>query len=86
MLINDVILEIKNYKSASIHKSAWPVWDAKFVEEDEFDLVIQINGKTKRVVKAPKGIGEAEAVKIAAVDGTPKRVIFVPDRLINFII
>ncbi len=73
-------------ESASIHKSAWPVWDAKFVEEDEFDLVIQINGKTKRVVKAPKGIGEAEAVKIAAVDGTPKRVIFVPDRLINFII
>ena len=71
---------------SSIHKSAWPVWDAKFVEEDEFDLVIQINGKTKRVVKAPKGIGEAEAVKLAAVDGAPKRVIFVPDRLINFII
>ncbi len=70
----------------SIHKSAWPVWDAKFIEEDEFDLVIQINGKTKRVIKAPKGIDEAEAVRLAAVDGAPKRVIFVHNRLINFII
>ncbi|MDO8582405.1 MAG: class I tRNA ligase family protein [bacterium] len=73
-------------EAGSIHTSAWPAWDAKFVEEDEFDLVIQINGKTKRVIKAPKGIGEAEAVKLAAVDGIPKRVIFVPNRLINFII
>lgn len=73
-------------QAGSIHTSAWPAWDAKFIEEDEFDLVIQINGKTKRVIKAPKGIGEAEAVQLAAVDGTPKRVIFVPGRLINFII
>ena len=70
----------------SIHQSSWPVWDAALVEDALFDLVIQINGKTKRVVQAHKGISEEEAIKIAGVEGVPKRVIFVPDQLINFMI
>ena len=73
-------------KAGSIHKSSWPVWDAALVEDALFDLVIQINGKTKRVVQAHKGISEEEAIKIAGVEGVPKRVIFVPDQLINFMI
>jgi leucyl-tRNA synthetase len=73
-------------EASSIHTSAWPVWDAKLVIEDIFDLVIQINGKTKKVIQAPRGITQAEAVKLAAIDGIPKRIIFVPDRLINYIV
>jgi leucyl-tRNA synthetase len=73
-------------QAGSIHTSAWPVWDAKLVIEDIFDLVIQINGKTKKVIQAPRGITQAEAVKLAAIDGIPKRIIFVPDRLINYIV
>lgn len=73
-------------EAGSIHASVWPVCDETLLREEEFDLVVQVNGKTKRVVKAPKGIREAEAVRRAGVDCVPKRVIFIPDRLINFIL
>jgi leucyl-tRNA synthetase len=72
--------------AGSIHRSAWPLYNDTYIKEDEFDLVVQINGKTKKVIKAPKGISEAEAIKKADVAGTPRRVIFIPDKLINFIL
>jgi len=73
----------------------WPKWDEKLIQEEEFDLVVQINGKTRAVIKAQKGIAQAEAEKTALADPsvqkwlegkTPKKVVFVKDRLISFVI
>jgi len=74
---------------------SWPEWDEKLAQEETFDLIVQINGKTRGIITAPRGIAQLEAEKLALTNEkitkwiTPdkiKNTIFVKDRLINFII
>ena len=78
----------------SVHVQIWPKYDKRLLKEDEFDLVIQINGKVRDVVRAPKGITESEALRHATASDKVKKFIegkeirkkiFVPNRLINII-
>jgi leucyl-tRNA synthetase len=73
----------------------WPQWSKKFAEEEQFDLVVQISGRTRSVIRADKGISEIKAKTMALNDekiqkwigGKPiKKVIFVKDRLINLLV
>ncbi len=85
---------LKLKASPSIHVSEWPAYDAKLIVEDAFELIIQVNGKVRDKVSAPMGISQADAEKLATgreetkkwLSATPKKVIFVSNRLINFII
>jgi len=78
----------------SIHAQPWPEFDPVQLEKDSFDLVIQVNGKLRATVPAKKGISQAQAEALARADqktqkwltSQPKKVIFIKDRLINFII
>jgi leucyl-tRNA synthetase len=79
----------------SIHTSLWPVFDSKKIIEDSFSLVVQVNGKFRLTIIVPRGITEKDAKNIALKEGAVsnafggkmvKKVIFVPDRLINFVI
>ena len=77
-----------------LDNEAWPKWDAKLIAEEEFEMLIQINGKLRAKMMAKKGIGEQAAKALAItnpdakkwITGEPKKVIFVQDRLINFIV
>ncbi len=72
----------------------WPEFDPALIIEDTFELLIQINGKIRAKTMAQKGISQAEAERIALaladikkwIPGTPKKVVFVKDRLINLIV
>ena len=73
----------------------WPTWDEKLVEENTFELIIQINGKTRGKVVATRDISEAVAKSLAInviaitkwLSGLEiKKVIFVQNRLINLIV
>lgn len=78
----------------SIHLSPWPTWDEAAIVEETVTIVVQVNGKVRANIAMPKGTVQAEVVtaakqdeKIASmVTGDPKRVIFVPDKLVNFVI
>jgi leucyl-tRNA synthetase len=78
----------------SIHISPWPVYDVKLIVEDSFELIIQINGKVRDKVAAPMNISQADAAALASgreetkkwLTATPKKIIFVSNRLINFIV
>ena len=78
----------------SIHLQAWPKYDANKIKEDTFLLVIQVNGRVRATIKVPIGISQDEAERLAKSDenvkkflaGTPKKVVFVPDKLINFVL
>ena len=79
----------------SVHLEVWPEYDPKLVEEDEFELVVQVNGKTRATVTAARGTHEEGAKKLALgeervqtflEDKEIKKVIFVADRLINFVV
>ncbi len=79
----------------SIHLEKWPDYNSKLIHFDEFDLVVQINGKVRDKISVSKGISQKEAEetvlsseKIKQFIGSSeiKKIIFVPDRLINIVI
>ncbi|HCM36563.1 MAG TPA: leucine--tRNA ligase [Candidatus Wildermuthbacteria bacterium] len=79
----------------SVHDQKWPTYNPALVQEEMMRLVLQVNGKVRDVVGAPTGITEEEAKKLALSNiqiqkwlagKDPKRIIFVPKRLINIVI
>ena len=72
----------------------WPQVDAAALEQREISLVVQVNGKLRGKISVPKGSDKAfiEAAALAnenvakVVAGTPKRVIVVPDKLVNIVV
>ena len=74
---------------------SWPQFDPKLIEEDEFELIIQVNGRVRGIVRARRGITPKEAkILVGSQDSTQKwlagkkikKTIFVKDRLVNFVI
>ncbi len=79
----------------SVHTSAWPTFDSSLVVEDEVTISLQINGKLRGTFVMPFGSEEKAVLEGAKmVDGykkyvgevDPKKVIMVPNRLINIVI
>ncbi|MDD5043645.1 MAG: class I tRNA ligase family protein [Patescibacteria group bacterium] len=81
----------KNKKS--IHLEKWPEPNLELIKDTEIILVIQVNGKVRDNITVPADISEKEAKKLALesekirkfVPGEPKKVIFVPGKLINIV-
>jgi leucyl-tRNA synthetase len=82
-------------KPYSIHTQPWPDVDEEATKVEEFTLIVQVNGKLRDRVKVPVGISEEEAQEAALasegaqrfIDGKePRRVIYVPGRLINIVV
>jgi leucyl-tRNA synthetase len=74
--------------------AAWPVADPALLVDDEVTIAVQVNGKLKGNFTAAKGSDraalEAAALGLAnvqrALDGAaPKKIIVVPDRLVNLV-
>jgi leucyl-tRNA synthetase len=78
----------------SIHNQLWPQVDEEAAKEEQIILIVQVNGKVRDRLTVPVTIGEAEA-KAAALESegvqahlagkTPKKVIYVPGRLVNIV-
>ncbi len=78
----------------SIHTQPWPVVDEEATKEDEITLIVQVNGKLRDRLTVPVNINEADAKAaamesenvIAYLDGRkPRKVIYVPGRLVNIV-
>ncbi|MBU0750119.1 class I tRNA ligase family protein, partial [Patescibacteria group bacterium] len=78
----------------SIHAAAWPSFDASLVVDDVITLGVQVNGKTKGTITLKKEASEEEAVakalEIPLVVKSlnmmrPKKVIYVPGRILNLV-
>jgi leucyl-tRNA synthetase len=81
--------------SYSIHNQSFPSWDEKMVVEEQFTLVIQVNGKLRDRVDVPVSIAEAEARELALSRERVKAhtgsrdirdIIYVPGRLVNIVV
>lgn len=82
-------------KPYSVHDQPWPQVDEEAVAVEHFTLVVQVNGKVRDRLTVPVGISEADAKSAAeASEGAkkyltgeqPRKVIFVPGKLINIVI
>ena len=77
-----------------IAESTWPVFDEKMLLEDEVSIPVQILGKLKGVVKAPRNAAQAEVESLVHsselesyfAGKTIVKVIYVPGKIINFIV
>ncbi|AUI62644.1 leucine--tRNA ligase [Amycolatopsis sp. BJA-103] len=79
----------------SLVHGPFPVVDEKYLVEDSVEYPIQVNGKVRSRVTVPadagKDVVQAAALadeKVAALvgDGTPRKVIVVPGRLVNIVL
>ena len=79
----------------SIHDQPWPEVDTAATQEEEITLIVQVNGKLRDRLTVPADIGEDQAKQAALgsenvapyLEGkTPKKVIYVPGRLVNIVI
>lgn len=77
----------------SIHTSEWPVHDEKYLISDTVKIVVQVNGKLRGQVEVAKDSQQADVETAAKsvetvkthLKGEPKRVIYVPNKLLNFV-
>ncbi len=93
-LWQDLFME-KDGNFHSIHHAPWPAYDSKKLEKDSFVIAIQVNGKVRDEMEITKTMTREEIEKRARVlpriekflDGKdPKRVIYVPGRLLNLVL
>jgi len=82
-------------KPYSIHLQRWPAYDPELAKDDEVEVVVQVNGKVRGHLRlapdAPEEVARQRALELervrAALDGaTPRRVIYVPGKLLNFVV
>ncbi len=79
----------------SVHQQSWPEWDEALASEDEVTLVVQVNGKVRDRIAAPADIGEEAAKDLALASEqvakhlggkAPRKVIYVPGKLVNIVV
>jgi leucyl-tRNA synthetase len=77
-----------------VAEAAWPAHDPSLLVDDQVTLAIQVNGKLRDTISVPRGLdrADAEALALASdkvrrqLDGAaPRKVIVVPDRLVNIV-
>ena len=77
-----------------IADAAWPPVDPALLVEDEVTVAIQVKGKLRDTITVAKGLPQAEIEALAlasdkvqrALDGAVvRKVIVVPDRLVNIV-
>ena len=80
---------------SSVFQARWPVWEDRLIVEDEIEIPVQVNGKTRSKIRIPLGAEEKAVVAIALKDPTTARfvenkplrkVIYVTNRLLNLVV
>jgi leucyl-tRNA synthetase len=75
-------------------ETAWPVADPTLVATDVVEIAVQVNGKLRDRLHVPAGTAEDELIALALGservqaylgEGSPRRTIVVPDRLVNVV-
>jgi leucyl-tRNA synthetase len=78
----------------SVFDAGWPTFDPAMVTEETIELVVQVNGKMRGKIHFARTVTKEEALAKAVaepsiakfVNGAPKKVIFVPERLLNIVV
>ena len=74
--------------------AAWPSFDPALLVDDQVTLAVQVNGKLRDTVTAPRGLDRAAAEALALGSANvqrqlggaaPRKIIVVPDRLVNIV-
>ena len=75
----------------SVFKNHWPSADEEAMKEDEVNIAVQLNGKTKTVIKVPADVKREEVLVLAKealaskLSGNIIKEIYVPGRIVNIV-
>jgi leucyl-tRNA synthetase len=78
----------------SIFDQTWPTWEEALTIDQEVEIPVQVNGKTRARIRVRRGAEEPAVVAIALDDPQvrkffdgekPARVVYVKDRLLNLV-
>ncbi len=78
----------------SVFDSGWPAFDAALLVEDTMEMPVQVSGKRRGAIMVAKDVTQADALAAAMsepgiakfVIGEPKKIVFVPGRLLNIVV
>jgi leucyl-tRNA synthetase len=85
-------MEILNIKKEEVY---WPKANETYLEENSIKFIVQINGKTRKIIETKKDTSEEELILKIQSDitlnnyikkGSVQKKIFIPNKLINIII
>jgi leucyl-tRNA synthetase len=77
-----------------VANAGWPKFDPALLVEDQVTLAVQVNGKLRDTLTVPRGLDRTEAESLALASEKvqrqlggepPRKVIVVPDRLVNIV-
>ena len=80
----------KEYFNEDLINTAWPQVDTKNLKDPTYELVIQINGKKRHTRQTDIGLEQSEVEEICKVEfnmnlSDYKKIIYIPDKIINFV-
>jgi len=82
-------------QKGSIHTAPWPAYNPKKLVSETVIIVVSVNGKVKTELVVSKDATESEIIALAQKEEkliavlagrNPQRIIYVPNRLVNFVI
>ena len=82
-------------RTPSVSQQSWPAFDPALVVSDRVEIPLQVNGKLRSKIEVPADWTEAQVVELAKQDAKmaewlqgkpPKKVIYVPKKLVNFVV
>lgn len=81
-------------EKGSVFHAQWPEFDEEAMKDDEIEIPVQVNGKTKVTVSVPAEIAKNEALaagkkaleEAGKLEGHIVKEIYVPGRIINFVV
>jgi len=81
--------------SDTIHVNHWPKWDEKYLASDVITIIVQVNGKLRSKLELPADIDQQGVEAAALADAhvqkftnnkPPKKMVYVPGKLLNVVI
>ena len=75
----------------SVFHASWPECDTEAMKDDEIEIAVQINGKTKGVITVPADISKEEAIAAgkeavkSKITGAIIKEIYVPKKIVNIV-
>ena len=77
-----------------IANEKWPQAEKSYIEINNVKIPVQVNGKVRAVIEVPKDTNKQDLEEIALneknvlkfLNHNPKKVIIIPNRIVNFVI
>ena len=78
----------------SISNECWPKVNLSYIKKNNVKIPVQVNGKVRTVIEVPIDLEKDDIQKIALkeknvlkfLNKKPKKVVIIPNRVVNFVI